>query len=255
MLTPQQAEQFFSDGFLLLEAVFNEEEVALMLAAFDRAHALAESLIPSVEPGHKSLEHHGAHITYDSDGEGRLSAIRHISMVGNIEPDLLRLGGDPRLRRIAAPLLGCERMKQLINQAHFKRPGSGVAFGWHQDSRHRGIGSGRFEDVNGRGSYVQMAIALDDVTAESGPLSFVRGSQRLGHIDDGSIGAEFVDAAEIVTPLPKRGDVALFGPYTIHGSQANRSDHWRRVFINGFAHPAAPRGSFALPNCARELTA
>ncbi len=255
MFTPHQAEQFLNDGFVVVEQVFTPAEVQTMAAAFDRAHATGESLVPTLEPGQNSVTHGGARITYARDDHGKVTAIRHIAMVGNLEDDLLRLGGDPRLLAIAAPLLGSDRMVQLINQAHFKRPGTKVAFDWHQDSRHRGMPSGRFVDVNGRGSYVQIAIALDDVTPDSGPLSFVRGSHRLGHIDNGAIAGEHIDPAHIVTPLLKRGDVAAFGPYTIHGSQPNRSDHWRRVFINGFAHPQAPRCTFDLPNCARELIA
>ena len=39
--------------------------------------------------------------------------------------------------------------------------------------------------------------------------------------------------------MMKPGTVALFGPYTIHGSKPNLSDKPRRVFINGFAYPGA----------------
>src|SRR5690606_18116224 len=137
---------------------------------------------------------------------------------------------------------------QLINQAHFKKPGTGVAFDWHQDSTHRGIDRGGFVDVNGRGSYVQIALALDDVTAESGPLSFIPGSHRAGHLGltPADVGVRF-DPSTAVRPLLKRGDAVAFSPYVIHGSEPNRSTTPRRTFINGFAYPGANQRPPGLP--------
>ena len=34
-------------------------------------------------------------------------------------------------------LLETKRLTQILNQAHFKRPGDGIAFDWHQDIEHR----------------------------------------------------------------------------------------------------------------------
>jgi len=39
-------------------------------------------------------------------------------------------------------------------------------------------------------------------------------------------------------------DVALFGSYTIHGSEVNNSNKPRMVFINGFAYPGANRRKY-----------
>ena len=95
---------------------------------------------------------------------------------------LLAYGKDHRLLGMASQLLGSNEMNQLINQAHFKIPGDNVAFPWHQDSENRGYGKPGWKDVNGRGSFVQQAIAIDDVTEENGPLKFIPGSCKLGHL-------------------------------------------------------------------------
>ena len=71
-------------------------------------------------------------------------------------------------------------MDHLLNQAHFKRPRDGVTFGWHQDIQHRDKGNGTWTDVNGRGSFVQTVIALDEMTPDSGPLKFMPGSAEVG---------------------------------------------------------------------------
>jgi hypothetical protein len=252
-LTLAQRDAFYRDGFVIAEQLFTPAEVAIMAAAFDRAHAAGEAAAAALPAGQYNLELRGARVSYEPGPDQRPAGIRHISMVGNLEPELLRLGGDPRLLDLALPLLGSPAARQMINQAHYKRPGTGVAFAWHQDSRHRGVDSGRFVDVNGRGSYVQIAIALDAATPDNGPLSFIQGSPALGHLDHGGIPPAKLDLARQVTPLLRAGDAVLFGPYTIHGSQANTSPRWRRVFINGFAHPDAIRFTPALPHEGRTL--
>jgi len=147
-LTPAQRDAFFRDGFTIVEQLFNRAEIALMAAAFDRAHAVGEAAAATLSPGQSSAICQGARVSYETISDQRPGVIRHISMVGNLEADLLRLGGDPRLLELALPLLGTTSARQMINQAHFKRPGTGVAFAWHQDIRHRGIANGRFVDFN-----------------------------------------------------------------------------------------------------------
>ena len=141
---------------------------------------------------------------------------------------------------MAAQLLGSRGMNQLINQAHFKQPGDGVAFPWHQDSTHRRYGRGEWKDANGQGSYVQTVAAIDDVTLENGPLEFIPGSCRLGHagLPEGELPAG-ADARQARPATMQAGSVLLFGPYTFHRSRPNASDGPRRVFINGFAYPGA----------------
>ena len=64
---------------------------------------------------------------------------------------------------------------EIINQAHFKAPGDGVDFPWHQDSVNRGYHTGKFLDVHGNRSYVNIAVAIDAETADNGPLSVYEG--------------------------------------------------------------------------------
>lgn len=44
----------------------------------------------------------------------------------------------------------------IPHQAHYKEPGDGVSFPFHQDSKHRRMAFGDFVDVTGQGSYVQV---------------------------------------------------------------------------------------------------
>jgi ectoine hydroxylase-related dioxygenase (phytanoyl-CoA dioxygenase family) len=236
MLTTQQVRDFFSVGFVVERDVFSPGEVRTMRRAFERLEQTAYRLGTSqiyrgaqfvLGPGHS--------------GEPTQVSIQRIVWCGAAERVLARLGEDPRLVAIASQLLGSATMNHLINQAHFKLPGDGVEFPWHQDSVHRRYGGGEWRDVNGRGSYVQMITAVDDITEENGPMQFIPGSCRRGHVA-ASTHEQLVepeDARGAVTLTMPAGSVLIFGPYTFHRSQANCSAVPRRVFINGFAYPGA----------------
>jgi hypothetical protein len=214
--------------------VFTDAEVERMREAFDRLESAAARL------GETGV-HRGSLFVLDRGPEGHPPVrIQRIVWCGAAEPVLSRFGMDPRLVEPAAQLIGSSAMHQLINQAHFKLPGDGVEFPWHQDSTHRRHGTPEWVDVNGRGSYVQTVLALDDITPDNGPLEFLPGSCRLGHVADshGKL-PEGLDPSTAVAPTMRRGGVVVFGPYTFHRSLPNRSTSPRRVLINGFAHPLA----------------
>ncbi len=243
-LSDEQIEAFHRVGFLRINQVFTPAEMDAIDEAFEEAHATAIALADQATGDAKpSVSKDGARVTYERDDKGAMH-VRHISWVGGLAPVLSELGKDRRLLQLAAPLLGSDRMQQLINQAHYKRPGTGISFAWHQDATHRGMHKGLFDDVNGHGSYVQIALAVDDATEENGPLSFIPNTGDAGIMGKPLDTSRF-DESTAVAPLLKRGDVALFGPYTVHGSRANMSDKSRRVFINGFAHPDANKRDFS----------
>lgn len=237
MLDASQVEAFFARGFLVVPGVFQSGEADEMRAAFERLRQMAEVL------GQTQM-HQGSQFVLDQvqDNGGKRVRIQRIVWCGAAEPVLSEYGKDPRLVRMAAQLLGSRSMNQLINQAHFKLPGDGVEFPWHQDSTHRRYGGGEWSDVNGVGSYVQTVIALDDTTEESGPLQFIPGSCKLGHVEMHEGSGELpsvLDPSQAVSATMAMGGVLLFGPYTFHRSLPNRSSRPRRVFINGFAYPGA----------------
>lgn len=246
LLSPQMIQDFHEQGFVHVKQVFSAQEMDQIDAAFERLYALSQEVS---QPGQSdSVTHQGSRFTY---GQGS-QYVRHIAFCGNAEPALLTFGRDPKLLAIASALLGSREMDHLINQAHYKRPGSAIVFDWHQDCQHRGINTGGFEDINGKGSYVQMALAIDDATANNGPLEFIAGSNKQGNL--GPKPAEKADMSKRVAPLIKRGDVAAFGPFTIHGSEANLSDKSRRVFINGFAYPGANHKDYKLPHSGERVS-
>ena len=58
---------------------------------------------------------------------------------------------------------------------------------------------------------------------------------------------------DVVTITASPGDTLFFGPYTAHASFENRSDAYRRVFINGYAYPGANRRVYPGEGAGRRL--
>lgn len=251
-LTPSQIEAFFEEGFLIIEAVFRAEEIEAMRQAFDRLYAVAQTLAETTYV-------RGSQFVVERqrpDHPAGPVKIHRICWCGAAEPLLLDVGADPRLLVPASQLLGSPTMEHLINQAHFKLPEDGVSFPWHQDSVHRRYGTELWNDRNGRGSYVQTAIALDAVTQDNGPLLFLPGSGKLGHLDSLAKGEGPLpfDPSKAVPACASPGGVLFFGPYTIHGSAPNRSAFSRRIFLNGYAYPGANKRVYPGEGAGRTLS-
>jgi len=167
-LTDAQVDAFYERGFFVQEDVFGRGELASMREAFDRLERIAcQFSEPTIYRGTQFVVQR---VPY---GEGTRARIDRIVWCGAAEPILSSFGRDPRLVSMSARLLGSDSMEQLINQAHFKLPGDGVSFPWHQDSSHRRYGQSEWNDVNGRGSYVQTIVALDEVTEDNGPIELI----------------------------------------------------------------------------------
>lgn len=255
-LNGDEVEAFFEVGWFVRRALFRADEVARMRTCFDELEKIANELSDT------GL-HRGAHFVLgDKDGQ---RVIKRVVWAGGCQRYLLTIGSDSRLTVPCAQLLGSDAMDHLLNQAHFKRPGDGVTFDWHQDIQHRDKGDGTWTDVNGRGSFVQTLIALDETTPDSGPLKFMPGSVKWGRVefsdhngDDTSprlktpVGPTDVRA---VTIAARPGDTLFFGPYTAHASSENRSGQYRRVLINGYAYPGANRRIYPGDGAGRRLIA
>lgn len=245
ILSDEQVETFFDRGWLVLRHVFSFEEMAQGREAFERLRETSLRL-------RTTQTHAGAYFVLDETAAGDV-IIKRVVWAGGMEPFLLDLSADRRLLGPVLQLLGSSQCEQLLCQAHFKMPGDGVYFDWHQDIQHRDKGPGTWRDVNGRGSYVQTIILIDDMTPENGPLQFIpndavrfdaSGRISSAHYDYSTSkgdapAASQIDEDRAVTVTGGAGSVILFGPYAVHGSTANSSATSRRILINGYAFPGA----------------
>lgn len=229
MLSAEDRRAFEEGGFFVLRGLFTKDEVDVVRGAFERLYATAQIL-------RKTGDHGGAFFVLSDEGPSVV--VQRVVWAGGAAPSLLALSAEPRLLEPALELLGTDRCQQLLCQAHYKMPDDGVAFDWHQDIQHRDKGGGTWRDVNGRGSYVQTILLVDDMDDENGPLEFVPPSaarfDERGWLVPGS-----VDATKSVRVTGRAGDVLFFGPWAVHGSAPNTSARPRRVLIDGYAAPGA----------------
>lgn len=218
------------DGFAIVRGVATPAEVAAMAAAFDELVALARTL-----PGDADVS--GSRFVVTADP----FRLHRVVWCGGASPALGAWGDDPRILELAAAALGRRDLVQLIQQAHVKLPGDEVDFAWHQDASNRRYGTDLWTDVDGRGSFVQIALAVDPMGPDNGGLRMLPGTHRVGfvaHPDTGAIPAEHLGATPVDVAL-EPGDAAVFGPFVIHGSQPNRGTIPRRLFLQGYAPPGA----------------
>jgi hypothetical protein len=218
-----------TDGFVVVRGWLTGAEVAALALGFDRLEAIARRL-----PG--TLDRDGSRFVMQAEP----FRLDRVVWCGGAVPELLAWGEDPRFVDLACDLLGVDRVVQILQQAHFKLPGDGVAFGWHQDASNRRYGSPQWRDPGG-GGFVQMIVAVDPAGPENGGLSLIPGSHHLGFVADPESGVlpPVFDPEQAVTPSLEPGDALVFGPFLIHGSAPNRGTGARRTLIQGFATPGA----------------
>lgn len=240
-----QVAEFFERGWVVIPGLFSAHEMACAREAFERLYATAQQL-------RTTQNHAGAYFVLDAPPQGEV-VVKRVVWAGGAESALLDLSADGRLVEPALRLLGSDHCEQLLCQAHFKMPGDGVSFDWHQDIQHRDKGPGTWQDLNGRGSYVQTIMLIDDMTEQNGPLKFIPRESVRGdaegrifstHYDYGTPmeaapEATQFDESAAVTITGECGSVLFFGPYAVHGSTSNESKNSRRVLINGYAYPGA----------------
>ena len=238
---------YWRDGYAIVRGFFSAGDLAQISAALDQLYA------EGVAHG-RCFRHGNLFYNVASAGEAE-PLVRMVQWPSYHQPVLNRIRLDARFADLLEPLIG-SNLKQIINQVHWKAPGSLGDFAWHQDSKSR-----RPADAfrNLATSYVQTGLAIDPHTPESGCLRFVPGSHLRGDLrmdcSAHSLGVAMKDAAleavglsadDAVDLLLEPGDLALWSPFLVHGSGTNRSDHKRRFYINGYVRAAdCDRGEWA----------
>ena len=241
---------YAEQGYLIVRSVFSSDEIAVMSDACDRLAEIAKTFDePTLHNGTQFVSHREQH-----SGRHRID---RVVWVGGAEAVFSKLGMDPRLLGFAGQILCRPRVEQLINQVHFKYPGDGVSFEWHQDSRHRRQGTDLWTDLDGKGSFLETITAIDPMTLDNGPLLVIPRSNLKGHIPvkgpEKALPRDAFDPKEAIPVLMNPGDVLLMSPFIIHSSQPNTGDRSRRVFLNGYCIPGANRRMYPGVDAGRSL--
>jgi ectoine hydroxylase-related dioxygenase (phytanoyl-CoA dioxygenase family) len=236
VLQKSDIEEFKKEGVLIVRGVVKTAGIKLLQTACDDFCRAAENSQEDLYLGATYVQILKGCNPFDKNIDNFPTVkglIRRVTYPYLASPIIDQLRRDPGILAVVQKILGND-VVQIVNQINFNHPGGqGQGWGWHQDYRFRRAGMTNFPHV-----YLQTLVAIDAVTPENGGVRLVPRSPDLGplklDIEQDTAEQQF-NASLAITPLLNPGDMVIFGPYTIHGSTANRSTAPRRVFINGFA--------------------
>ena len=238
---------YWREGYAIVRGLFSAQEIDAIAIAADQVHA--EGVKHGRSFRHGNLFYNVATV---DDGD---PLVRMVQWPSYHQPLLNRVRLDTRIARLLEPIIG-RNLKQIINQIHWKVPGSLGDFAWHQDSRSRRPSSA-FRNL--ATSYVQTGLAIDPHTPESGCMRFIPRSHLRGDLgmdcsqkalgtamNDRGLAAVGLSPSDAIDLILERGDLALWSPFLVHGSGRNQSGHKRRFYINGYVRaPDCDRGEWA----------
>lgn len=238
---------YWRDGYAVVRGFFSAAEIDEVGAALDQLYAEGVR--------HGRCFRHGNLFYNVAPGKDRQPLVRMVQWPSYHQAVLNRVRLDPRFAELLEPLIG-RNLKQIINQVHWKAPGSLGDFAWHQDSRSRRPAEAY---RNLATAYVQTGLAIDPHRPESGCMRFIPRSHLRGDLGmdcskktlgtsptDSALEAAGLAAADAVDLILEPGDLALWSPYLVHASGTNRSDHKRRFYINGYVRASdCDRGEWA----------
>jgi ectoine hydroxylase-related dioxygenase (phytanoyl-CoA dioxygenase family) len=230
MLTPSQIDFFNENGFLRIPKVFTPEEIRAMSEELD-------SLIQDWATTNIGWTGPWRQVYMSPDIEKR-SMLTHLHDLHFYSEAWCKAVANHRLVEAMADLLG-PNVELHHTTLHCKPPETGMPFPMHQDSpfyRHEGPG------------YIDALVHIDDATSENGCLKFIPGSHKRGHLEhilqmpDGTgcsphLPTDQYRLQDAVECPAESGDVVAFSIYTVHGSEINRTDRWRRLVRIGYRDP------------------
>ncbi len=235
--TSEELKQYDELGFFVRNGVFSEAELSAMRAGAENVHAqiLAAATQPESGPidqvdNQKYQSVLGSTIKWEWRDD--LRAVRSMEPTGHLDGRLEALIDDPRLYQPAASINGCHNLSVFSDKLNVKRAG-GAPFPWHQEGLYWEHGA---EDLE---SIVSTLTYLDDANKQNGCLWVIPGSHKRGNLEGlktrGVLGALYTDVGlldgEAVPTELTAGSVLYFHRDLVHGSQTNRSNSSRRVFV------------------------
>jgi ectoine hydroxylase-related dioxygenase (phytanoyl-CoA dioxygenase family) len=245
MLTRAQVDQFWRDGFLVAEDAVTPAECAAMCA--DIARWVEESRAHATPFGPPTVD---GRPRFDMGAEhtAEQPALRRINNPSDLYPAYTEVMRNAAMVDMVADLIG-PNVKFHHCKINVKLPGSHTEVGYHQDFAYTPHTN---DDI------VTALLMLEDMTLENGCLMGVPGSHR-GPMQTLFEGDRFtgtmkddVCAAMKAKHVPitgKAGSVCLMHTRLAHGSEPNRSNRPRPLYICVYtAADAFPLWKNPMPN-------
>lgn len=226
-IPPDAGEQYRREGYFYSPPIIPADLIERVTASMD---AVMDGVYETGEPPRRSWN--------PGDDPKR---IRKIDQAHLSDRTIYELASHPAIGHWAAALLGAKRVQLWASQMLYKPPVSlagsdgGVTgnVGWHQDKQYWKYLEGELFTA---------WVAVSDVTGASGPMRFLRGSQRWGLLDSGDFFGHDHEAQRKDIPVPegesweeveavlRPGAVSFHDRHTYHASGPNVSDAPRRSF-------------------------
>lgn len=224
-LSSQQCEQYTADGFVILPALLDAEEVAILRREIGRLAAVEDECVfrEGVDGTPKSMFR-----MHETDGPTASAPFRALSRT-------------PRVLGAAQQALNDEALYIHHCKLNMKGAIEGTVWPWHQD-----FGSWHLDGIR-EPHLTTIMVMLDDATELGGCLYFLPGSHKRGRItprwDDTTaykfwalppdeVRAALADCGDPVPITGKSGDAVIFDCNLLHASSHNLSAHdrWQVYF-------------------------
>lgn len=164
VLTQEQVERFYRDGYMKFGRILDLEQVERLRAALDRT--IAEERERESDDGLPPEFAYG-HDRPTDRKEGR--AIHQFVNMWKVVPEYREVIRNPRITGAVRDLMGVDRVRLWHDQVISKPPGDNRKFAFHHDFY--------FWPLD-RPAMITCWLALDDATVESGCMHVVPGSHR-----------------------------------------------------------------------------
>ncbi len=224
ILTQDQRESYFVDGYLLLEKFIPDQWI-------ERLRAVTDEMIEESRGITKS----DAVWDLEANHSAEAPRLRRLSSPNDKHPTYWEFASRSTLPDVVADLVG-PNVKFHHSKLNFKWARGGEEVKWHQDI-------GFWPHTNY--SPCTVGTYLYDCGSDQGPLGVIKGSQDGPLYDqyDGddwtgclsAADAKAIDPAKIVYLEGPAGSITIHNCRTIHGSKPNSSDQGRPLLLNVYA--------------------
>ena len=233
ILTQSQIDRFNEDGFIILPAFLDANEVKIMQGIKVQAERVATENGGSFTDGKASYDVE----TLEKPGGMAEMALRKVQEIFPENQDFRDVMGSDKILDVVSDLIGPE-VYYHSSKLMCKPAKGGRRKPWHQDYAY-------WSDMNT--NQVTVWTAIDAATRENGCMQIIPGSHKRGliehhhgedwMIDEVNISDENIEFAEM-----NPGDTLIFNVLALHASDPNHSSKPRLSAIIDFDSQQKPEG-------------
>lgn len=214
LLTPEQAEQYNEQGYVLIKGAFSKDELAAVTDEIDPVEHEMEEFLRQQEGGKAKI--------------AKADAITFTTHLVTRSPDLKAFARHDVFRKLCRDTMG-QSARLYWDQAVYKKPGNPEEFPWHQDNGYTYIEPQQ---------YLTCWVPLVDATVENGCPWVVPGLHRSGTLKHvwTDIGWQCLEQPENAVPVEaEAGDIVVFSSLTPHRTGPNLTKDVRKAYILQYA--------------------